>query len=94
MNESEKQEFITDLRESLKLEAEVAETWHDAINPKHYQKNGMESIDVINAFVPDGYSFYMGNVIKYVLRHMDKNQCQDLEKARWYLDKMIEDWND
>lgn len=62
--------------------------------PSHYVKNGLESIDVIEAFVPDPYSFYMGNVLKYVQRHLDKNKVQDLNKARWYLDKMIEDWND
>lgn len=67
----------------------------DMVNhPSHYKKGDMESIEVIEAFTSDAYSFYMGNVIKYVLRHMDKNQQQDLKKARWYLDKMIEDWNE
>ena len=98
MSENDRQEFITDLRESLKIEAE-AEQYSDrdpydpVDRPSHYVKNGLESIDVIEAFVPDPYSFYMGNVLKYVQRHMDKNEVQDLKKARWYLDKMIEDWD-
>lgn len=74
--------------------AKEANQDNDPINPNHYKKGGLESIDVIEAFTPDVYSFYMGNVIKYVLRHMDKNVQQDLKKARWYLDKMIEDWDD
>lgn len=100
MSENDRQEFITDLRESLKMEAEVVEDLissrdpYDPVDrPSHYVKNGLESIDVIEAFVPDPYSFYMGNVLKYVQRHMDKNEVQDLKKARWYLDKMIEDWD-
>jgi len=62
-------------------------------NPSHYQGGNIEVIEVIDEFVPDAYSYYMGNVVKYVLRHAKKNNPQqDLEKARWYLDKMIEDW--
>ena len=63
-------------------------------NPSHYKKGNMEVIDVIDTFVPDPYSAYMANVIKYVLRHMEKgNEKQDLEKARWYLDRMIAEWD-
>jgi hypothetical protein len=69
--------------------------WDDPVNhPSHYKsESGIEAVDVIEAFTPDVYSYYMGNVIKYVLRHMNKNQKQDLEKARWYLEAMIEDWD-
>ena len=66
----------------------------DMVNhPPHYLKGGMEVIDIIDNFTPDSYSYYMGNVLKYVLRHMHKQSPkQDLEKARFYLNKMIEDW--
>lgn len=107
MNESDRQEFITDMRESMKLEAEVNDFFdhvlrenkkqreHDPVNsPSHYFKNGLESINIIDAFVPDPYSFYMGNAIKYVLRHLDKNQGQDLEKAVWYIRRMKEEWDE
>ena len=64
-------------------------------NPHHYKSENMEVIEVIQAYSPDPYSYYMGNVIKYVLRHMEKgNEKQDLEKARWYLNKMIGDWDE
>lgn len=68
----------------------------DPVNqPSHYKSDSIEVIEVIDEFVPDPYSYYMGNVVKYVLRHGKKNNAkQDLEKARWYLNKMIEDWND
>ena len=35
--------------------------------------------------------FYLGNVIKYILRHNKKGKpLEDLKKARWYLDREIE----
>ena len=101
MNESERQEFLTDLRESLKMEAEAQslgemlserDPYDPVDRPKHYCRNGIEALDVVDAFTPDAYSFYMGNVIKYVLRHMEKNGKQDLQKANFYLNKMLEDW--
>lgn len=62
----------------------------DLVNhPPHYQSNGMEVIDVIEAFGLDR-NLYRGNVVKYVLRAGKKgSEVQDLEKARWYLDREI-----
>ena len=31
-----------------------------------------------------------GNIIKYVTRHKEKNGAKDLEKAKHYIDKLIE----
>jgi hypothetical protein len=35
-------------------------------------------------------SFVEGNVIKYVTRYKDKNGIEDLMKAKWYLERLIE----
>lgn len=62
-------------------------------HPDHYIQNGMEVIDVINAFTKEcvgAEAFYIGNVIKYVCRYKNKNGLEDLKKARWYLDKLID----
>ena len=70
--------------------------FEDEVNsPKHYQTDsGLEVIGVIDDFVLDPYSYYQGNVIKYLLRHMNKGKPkQDLQKARWYLNKMIQEWD-
>lgn len=58
-------------------------------HPKHYQsKNGVEVIDVIEEF---NLGFHLGNVIKYILCAGHKNdELEDLEKAKWYLDRVIE----
>ncbi|QII11220.1 hypothetical protein KsCSTR_18410 [Candidatus Kuenenia stuttgartiensis] len=59
----------------------------DNINhPPHYQANGMEVIDVIEAF---GLGFHMGNAVKYILRAGKKtdNPKEDVQKAIWYLER-------
>jgi hypothetical protein len=64
-------------------------------HPDHYQgKNGMEVIDVIENFTTDltGIrAICTGNVIKYILRWSHKNGLEDLEKAQWYLTRLIND---
>lgn len=67
----------------------------DMVNhPKHYKaKNGMEVIDVIEAFTAnlEGYeATHTGNVIKYICRWKEKNGLEDLRKAQWYLNRLIE----
>ena len=66
----------------------------DMVNhPKHYKaKNGMEVIDVIEAFTAnlEGYeATHTGNVIKYICRWKEKNGLEDLRKAQWYLNRLI-----
>lgn len=60
-------------------------------SPAHYQlADGMEAIDVIDQAVEDPASFYRGNAIKHLLRAGRKGDAkQDLEKARWYIDREI-----
>lgn len=66
----------------------------DMVNhPKHYQaKNGMEAIDVIEAFT-DGLTGIeatdTGNIIKYALRWNEKNGVEDLKKIVWYANHLI-----
>lgn len=57
-------------------------------HPAHYAANGIEAIDVIEAF---GLGFSTGNAVKYILREGRKTAdgIKDLEKARWYLDREI-----
>jgi hypothetical protein len=57
-------------------------------NPKHYNKQGIEVIEVIEAYTPD--SPHLANVLKYVCRCEYKGKkLQDLKKASWYLDRAI-----
>lgn len=63
-----------------------------AVNsPSHYHKaSGVEVIVAIEAW---GLGFCLGNVIKYVARAGRKDsgtRMEDLEKARWYLNRELE----
>lgn len=72
-----------------KKECALSKVKKEMVNhPQHYQsKNGMEAIDVIEAF---DLGFNLGNVIKYILRAGKKDATvQELEKAKWYLEREI-----
>ena len=63
----------------------------DSINPDHYQ-GGIECIDAIEeALTPEEFvGFCKGNVFKYLWRCNKKNGIEDLQKAKWYLDRLID----
>lgn len=65
----------------------------DAVNkPLHYNTNGVECIDYIQQQLGDQFGAYcLGNTIKYLHRHQYKNNVrEDLLKAQWYLNKLLE----
>ena len=83
----------------LQTEAKVASAApvNDPVNhPAHYTSGGIECIDAIEAAVgyyPPKLAFLAGQVIKYVWRAPLKGTFkQDLEKARFYLNRMIDNW--
>ena len=72
-------------------------------NPKHYmlfEEEGIEVRDIIEKLVnkiPPVSRDYGGlfvadyvQMMQYLMRFMDKNGVEDLKKARWYLDKLID----
>jgi hypothetical protein len=60
----------------------------DPVNhPYHYKVGGIETIDFIEA---KGLTYHLGNAVKYISRADHKgNRKQDLEKAKWYIDRAI-----
>ena len=65
--------------------------------PPHYQVGGIETIEVIKAKLGGGKSehwhgYLLGNIIKYTTRAKYKGKfLEDLKKARYYLNVLIED---
>lgn len=56
-------------------------------HPDHYNQGKIEVIDAIEDW---DLNFNEGNVVKYVARHRHKvNPLEDLKKAKWYLDRII-----
>jgi hypothetical protein len=68
----------------------------DNVNhPSHYNQGGIECIDALNAMVtgyPDPVGAVMAwQVVKYIWRHPFKaNPVEDLKKAQFYLDRLIQ----
>ena len=84
------------MRERLEQAGKEAYGNVDMVNsPPHYNQAGVECIDAIRAATDEGYEYYLqGNIIKYLWRYRYKNGVQDLEKAQWYLEKLIEEITD
>lgn len=65
----------------------------DAVNhPSHYTQGGVECIDALQAAtinLSGIEAVCTANAIKYLWRWKQKNGKQDLEKARWYIEKLI-----
>ena len=64
----------------------------DNVNhPSHYNQGRFETIEIIEDILGDGFPDYLkGNIIKYISREKYKNKIEDLKKARWYLDRLIQ----
>lgn len=76
-----------------KSEEVKAKTVIDAvIHPPHYNQGSIEVIDYIqDQLTPEQFTgFIVGNVIKYASRARHKGGIEDLKKARWYLDRLIQ----
>lgn len=70
------------------------EEYSDKVNhPSHYNTKDIECIDWIKlSLTSEEYcGFLKGNIEKYLYRYQDKGETEDLNKAKWYLDKLIEE---
>lgn len=66
----------------------------DPVNsPKHYTHGDIECIDAIRSALGDNFRYYcQGAIMKYMWRFEHKGKPEeDLAKARWYLERMIEE---
>ena len=82
----------------LKCKGDKGLSWYNEgniISPNHYtSEKGFEVFDVQEAFIHElkGMSAsYWCNVVKYILRFQRKNGVEDLKKAKYYLEKLIEE---
>lgn len=58
----------------------------DSIRPEHYKGKDVQPIDLIESME---LGFHESNIIKYVSRWKNKNGIEDLIKAQWYLERLI-----
>tara|TARA_R100001163_G_C4944650_1_gene114989 strand:+ start:154 stop:447 length:294 start_codon:yes stop_codon:yes gene_type:complete len=75
------------------------DTQFDMVNsPAHYTHGRVEAIEVIEDSIGSAptpmLGFLQGQVLKYMLRlWLKKNSKEDAEKAKWYLNKLIDSLN-
>jgi|TARA_S200002703_G_scaffold678_2_gene1219 hypothetical protein len=78
--------------EQANMQSDNIEMSNMVDHPPHYNATSIETIDIIQSVTKDGFEAYLqGNILKYVCRYKYKqNAVEDLEKARWYLNRLIE----
>lgn len=72
----------------------VKQSFDPVQKPSHYNQGGIECIEAIKASMTstDFRAYLKGNVEKYLWRYEKKqNPKQDLEKAKWYLERLIKE---
>ncbi|HLX55332.1 MAG TPA: DUF3310 domain-containing protein [Aquella sp.] len=67
----------------------------DPINPEYYKNSNARctcgrSIECID--VARNWGFSLGNVLKYLWRHKQKDGLEALKKAQWYLYDYVQAW--
>jgi hypothetical protein len=81
---------------SNRVDAELAEAGlpvpKDNINPNHYKQGGVECIDALEAATVNLKGIEAvctANAIKYLWRWKEKNGHEDLNKAIWYINRLL-----
>ncbi len=69
----------------------------DTVNhPPHYNYGDIETIDFIEQVTKHynaNVAYHIGNAIKYLARSPHKNGKEDVDKARWYIERAFENWD-
>lgn len=84
------------------VQEEATETWDyeakesvdNVNNPQHYNYGKVECIEAIEeSMTSESFRGYLkGNCMKYLWRYERKGKAlEDLRKAQWYLDKLIDE---
>lgn len=89
------EEAVLTGKPALKNESYDTYSNYDAVNhPQHYTQSEIECIDAIDSVTSGygrpGHAYYAGQVLKYLWRAPFKGRyLQDLEKAQWYLNRLV-----
>jgi len=78
----------------FKNKTKKKQTKDNVNHPSHYTQGAIECIDAIKEATKGLLGIEAvctANIIKYVWRWKFKNGVEDLRKARWYLDRLIEE---
>ena len=96
--EEAKEKGIDELRKRINQSNDVQQRKRkDNVNsPSHYNYGEIEVIDFIEQVTQHynpNVAYHIGNAIKYLARSPHKNGKEDVEKARWYIERAFENWD-
>ena len=98
----EMRELIEGLNDKPSIQEQLEENLLESLDeddkvnsPSHYTRGDIEVIDIIKQLT-QGYepfeAYLVGNTIKYLARaNFKENKQQDLEKAEWHINKLLEE---
>ena len=91
-------DYYTLVTDEEDTETPVIQHTTDPVNhPDHYNYGEIEIIDFIDQ-VSEHYNpvvaVHIANAIKYLSRAPHKNGKEDIEKARWYIERAYQKWSD
>ena len=95
--EEAKEKGIDELRKRINQSNDVQQRKRkDNVNsPSHYNYGDIEVIDFIEQVTKHynpNVAYHIGNAIKYLARSPHKNGKEDVDKARWYIERAFENW--
>lgn len=93
-----RQDYYVPAEDEEDTEEPVVQHTTDPVNhPDHYNYGEIEIIDFIDQ-VSEHYNpvvaVHIANAIKYLSRAPHKNGKEDIEKARWYIERAYQKWSD
>ena len=98
ISDNDVEKITKEIAGNVAFELRENENNNNITSPNHYQSDkGFEVFDVQEAFIHElkGMSAsYWCNIVKYILRFQKKNGVEDLKKAKYYLEKLIEEETD
>ena len=86
-------DYAENADEDIILKKAEQKIMNDSVNhPSHYTQGGIECLDAIEASMSqkEFQAYLKGNIIKYLWRYEFKNGLEDVKKAQFYLNRMIE----
>ena len=79
-------------KKASEIEIEIVQTDSEVHHPDHYCQGEIEAIDAIEAALSteEFRGYLKGNVMKYTWREAHKGGPEDVRKAQWYLDRLVD----
>jgi hypothetical protein len=85
------EEYFANLHKIAQHLDEISTVKSEQVGGDHYQKSELQPWDIFLAW---GLDPWAANVVKYILRFPHKNGLEDLQKAKHYVDFLIQHYDE